>query len=71
MIIHKIHFMQWADEEKTHVNLVADIDVGAMQQITTPYGKESIIWQWVQEYPVLDIQDFVAPEVVNAENVKE
>lgn len=44
MNIHKIHSIYWADADKTVVALVADTEEGTLQQITTPYSKESIIW---------------------------
>jgi hypothetical protein len=58
MEIKQIHLMQWGDEEKTVVRVVADTDRGNNEEIGTPYNAESIIWADVQAFPVEEIADY-------------
>lgn len=58
--------MRWGNPEHTMVLLVADTNTGNSEQISTPYSQESIVWQWVQDFPVEQIAEYVQPEVIAA-----
>jgi hypothetical protein len=58
MKIKKIHSIQWGDVEMSVVRLIADTDTGDSEEIGTPYGPESIIWEDIQEFPADQIQAF-------------
>lgn len=71
MQIKKIHSMKWATEDKTFVCLIADTDTGDNEQIGTPYGTDSIIWDAVRAYPVDQIQPYQSPDNVQDVEFKE
>lgn len=50
--------MYWADETQTTVGLVADTDEMSNALIGTPYSEESIIWEWIKEFPVDQIDAY-------------
>ncbi len=58
MIVYNIHSMSWGNLEKTGVVLVADTNEGKNLTIATPYSEDSIIWEWVKEFPQDQIADF-------------
>jgi hypothetical protein len=60
--VNLIKQMRWANPAKTYVVLVADTNEGENQEISTPYGPESIIWSAVQAYSTENIEEYVAPE---------
>jgi hypothetical protein len=59
MEIKKIHSMRWATADNTFVCLIADTGTGNNEQIGTPYGNTSIIWEAVQAFPVDQIAEYV------------
>lgn len=68
MQVKKIHSMEWGNAEHTCVGLTADTDEGNNQLIGTPYDETSIIWEWVKEFPVDQIAEYVARVEDSAEN---
>jgi hypothetical protein len=67
MEIKNIHSMRWALQDKSYVVLVADTNTGNNEEIATPYGELSIIWDAVKAYPVNQIADYVEPVVEQTE----
>jgi hypothetical protein len=67
MEIKNIHSMRWALQDKSYVVLVADTNTGNNEEIATPYGEASIIWDAVKAYPVNQIADYVEPVVEQTE----
>ena len=63
MQVFKIHQMRWVNEEKSFVSLVADTNTGSHEQICTPYGEESIIWDAVMSFPLDQIEPMEIPTV--------
>ena len=61
--ITQIHSARWANPEHTMVLLVADTNTGNSEQISTPYSQESIVWQWVQDFPAEQIGEYVEPQL--------
>ena len=59
--------MRWALQDKSYVVLVADTNTGNNEEIATPYGELSIIWDAVKAYPVNQIADYVEPVVEQTE----
>ena len=55
--------MRWALEDKSYVVLIADTNTGNNEEIATPYGETSIIWESVQAFPVEEIAAYVAPVI--------
>lgn len=55
MQVYKIHQMAWANPDKTRVTLIADTNTGNREEISTPYGETSIIWDAVKAFPIEDI----------------
>ena len=55
--------MRWATENKSYVVLFADTDTGNNEEIATPYGVDSIIWDSVKAFPVDEIAEYVASVV--------
>lgn len=55
--------MRWVNEEKSIVFLVADTTTGAHEQIFTPYGEESIIWDRVMSFPLDQIEPMEIPTI--------
>ena len=51
--------MRWATADNTFVCLIADTGTGNNEQIGTPYGNTSIIWEAVQAFPVDQIAEYV------------
>ena len=69
MEIKKIHSMRWATLDKSFVVLIADTNTGNNEEIATPYGEASIIWDAVKAFPVDQIAAYVEP-VVEPENLQ-
>ena len=69
MEIKKIHSMRWATPDNTFVCLFADTDTGNNEEIATPYGELSIIWDAVRAFPIDQISEYVEP-VVEAETLQ-
>ena len=69
MEIKKIHSMRWATPDNTFVCLFADTDTGNNEEIATPYGELSIIWDAVRAFPIDKISEYVEP-VVEAETLQ-
>jgi len=65
MEIKKIHSMRWATLDNTFVSLIADTDTGNNEEIGTPYGEASIIWEAVRAFPVDQIDEYVEPVIEN------
>jgi hypothetical protein len=65
MEIKNIYSMRWATQDKSYVVLFADTDSGNNEEISTPYGEESIIWHAIKEFPLDQIQSYVAPTLNN------
>lgn len=53
--------MRWATSDKSYVVLFADTNTGSNEQIATPYGEASIIWDAVKSFPVDQITEYVEP----------
>lgn len=67
MIIENIHSIQWLNANKTSVRVIADVkDEGEHLTIATPYSDESIIWQWVKEFPETKIEEYIEVYVEEA-----
>jgi hypothetical protein len=63
MEIKNIHSMRWALQDKSYVVLIADTNTGNNEEIATPYGEASIIWDAVRTYPIDQIGDYVVPQL--------
>lgn len=61
MQIKKIYSMQWGDPNHELVRLFADTNEGDNQEVGTPYGPDSIIWESVKAFPIENISPYVAP----------
>ena len=57
--IKKIHSMQWGDESKNSVLLIADTNTGDFETISTAYNANSIIWVEINTFPIDRIAAYV------------
>lgn len=56
--------MRWATQDMSYVVLIADTNTGNNEEIATPYGETSIIWDAVRAFPVGEIAAYVEPIIV-------
>ena len=56
--------MQWADENKTGVSLLADTDTENKLSIGTPYDTTSIVWDSISKFPLEEISGYVKKEAI-------
>jgi hypothetical protein len=63
MKITKIKKMWWGNKEKTTVGLIVDTDnQGLNLNVGTPYDSSSIIWEYIKEFPIDQIEDYQTKE---------
>ena len=59
MRILTLHSINWGNPERSAVRIIADTDQGFNEDIGTPYGPSSILWNYIQTIPVDQIGPYV------------